>query len=184
MKKGTYTQTRRNEAMTKTEINLMFNKAENKEIKAIMSVMLMTGSRISEVLLLKGKDISSDEEHIIINSYVLKKRHGKVDRLIKKVKKTHIYFSYFKDWINSHNFKEESYIFKTSRGYVWKAIKLINPETTPHLFRHTVATMLGEFMDVFTLQRWMGWTKLEMAARYVHPKNVIQAGIDAMEKSF
>lgn len=178
-----YISTQRAEAMTKNEINNMFSRCDNTQLKAIMSVMLMTGSRISEVLMLKGKDISSDEEHILINCYILKKRNG-IERMLKKIKKTHAYYEYFREWVNSNNFKEESFIFKMSRKYVWKLVKKIGPESTPHLFRHTVATYLGENMDVFTLQKWMGWSKLEMASRYVHPMNVINAGTDALEKAF
>lgn len=178
-----YTQTLRGEAMTKNEINNMFSRCDNSQLKAIMSVLLMTGGRISEVLMIKGKDISSDDEHIYFNCYILKKRNG-IERMQKKIKKTHEYYVYFKDWINQNNFKEENFIFSYSRKYVWKIIKIIGPESTPHLFRHTVATYLGKHMDVFTLQKWMNWSKLEMASRYVHPTNVINAGTDALEKAF
>lgn len=173
----------RNDSMSKNEIENMFKKTDSEQLKGIMAVMLMTGSRISEVLMLKGKDITTDDEHIFINCYILKKRKG-VERIIKKIKKTHTYYPYFRNWINSNRFREESLIFSWGRKYVWKVIKKINPESTPHLFRHTVATMLGEHMDVFTLQRWMGWSRLDMASRYVHPKNVIQIGTDAMDKAF
>lgn len=183
IRKRQYISTQRNDAMSKSEINNMFQKCNNPEIKGIMAVMLMTGSRISEVLMLKGKDISTDDKHIIFNSYVLKKRNG-VERLIKKVHKTHEYFHYFKEYVNSRHLREENFIFQTSRHYVWKAIKALNPETTTHLFRHTVATMLGEHLDIFTMQKWMGWSNLNMAVRYVHPKNIIAAGTNAMDKIF
>lgn len=169
--------------MSKNEINSMFEKTDNSELKGIMSIMLMTGNRISENLLLKGKDISTDNEHIYINCYILKKRDG-IHRFTKKIKKSHEYYKYFQEYINNENIKEETFIFKSGRKVIWKKIKNINPNATPHLFRHTVATLLGQFMDAFTLQKWFGWTKLEMAAKYVHPKNVIQAGTDALDKAF
>jgi len=169
--------------MTKSEINSMFSKCNNEEIAAIMAVMLMTGCRISEVLMLKGKDVFTDEKNIYFNCYLLKKRKG-IERLIKKIPKTHEYLEYFRKWVNSRYITEEQFIFKTSRGYVWKAIKNINPEASPHLFRHTVATYLGKYLDIFTLQKWMGWSNLNMASRYVHPKNIIDAGSKAMGDIF
>ncbi|HKL23386.1 MAG TPA: tyrosine-type recombinase/integrase [Candidatus Nanoarchaeia archaeon] len=183
IRKKQYIPTQRNDAMTRSEINKMFMKSQSAMIKGIMAVMLMTGSRISEVLMLRGKDITTDEEYIYFNCYILKKRNG-IERIIKKIPKTHDYLKYFKEYVNSKAIKEENLVFPTSREYVWKKVKQLNPESSPHMFRHTIATYLGEKLDIFTLQKWMGWSNLNMAVKYVHPKNVIDAGSTAMGEIF
>lgn len=179
-----YVNSYRKDVMSRDEIMQMFNRTDDKQLKAIMAIMCMTAGRISEVLLLKGKDFFTDQEYIYFTSYVLKKRDG-IQRLTKKVKKTNQFYPYFREYINANNFVPENSIFTYKRSYVWKLIKQINPNSSPHLFRHAIATMLGQSgMDAFTLKQWMGWSKLEMAARYVHPENAVQTGSDVMEKLF
>ena len=179
-----YVNSYRTDTMSKEEILGMFKKTEDLQLKAIMAVMCMTAGRISEILLLKGKDFFVDNEYVYFKTYVLKKRDG-IQRLTKKIKKTSPFYPYFKEYINKNNFVPENNIFTYKRSYVWKLVKQVNPNATPHLFRHAVATMLGENgMDAFTLKQWMGWSKLEMAARYVHPLNAIQTGSEVMEKAW
>lgn len=176
--------TYRKDTMSKNEILKMFYDSDDEQLKAIMAVLCMTGGRISEVLMLKGKDFYVDDEYIFFNSYILKKRDG-IQRLTKKIRKSNIFYEYFKRYINNNYFLEDDLIFSYRRSYVWKRMKQVNPNSSPHLFRHAIATMLGQNgMDAFTLKQWMGWTKLEMAARYVHPENAMQTGADVMEKLF
>lgn len=177
-----YVNSYRTDTMSKEEILDMFKRSEDMQLKAIMAVMSMTAGRISEVLMLKGKDFYVDDVYIYFKTYILKKRDG-MHRLTKKVKKTSPFYPYFKEYVNNNNLVPENYIFNYKRSYTWKLIKQLNPNTSPHLFRHAIATMLGENgMDAFTLKQWMGWSKLEMAARYVHPHNAIQTGSEVMEK--
>src|SRR6056297_2433147 len=106
-----YVNSYRTDTMSKEEILGMFKKTEDLQLRAIMAVMCMTAGRISEVLLLKGKDFFVDDEYIYFKTYILKKRDG-IQRLTKKIKKTSPFYPYFKEYVNRNDFVPENNLFQ------------------------------------------------------------------------
>ena len=159
--------------LEKEEVLEMLSQAEDLELKAIISVLICTGARVSEVCMLNGKDISSDDTYIYFNMRVLKKRNDKERRIIRKVNKNNIFMSYFRKWVNQSNIKRDDPIFEYDRKKVWREVKLLNPEITPHTFRHTLATWMLDKVDMRTAQKRFDWTNLGTAEIYTHPKDAI-----------
>ena len=46
----------------------------------------------------------------------------------------------------------------------------MDPELTPHSFRHTFGTRLGEYADVTQIQQLMGHSSPLISQRYVHSR--------------
>jgi integrase len=158
----------------KSEVLRMLKEENEPEMKAVISVLIITGARVSEVLMLKGKDITADEKYIYFNMRVLKKRNDKEKRIIRKVPKENIFINYLRKWINDYNsFDRDDLIFMYSRKKVWQKIKKLNPEISPHTFRHTLATWMLDKVDMRTAQEWFCWTNLNTAQVYTHPKDAI-----------
>lgn len=150
------------------------------DVKAIASIMWMTGCRISEVLLLKLVDIKNHDDYIEFNMPTMKQRSVVLPRRRLLIPKSSIFYPYIRDYINSiHPKFDERQVFECTSWHVWYVLKKANPNIYPHLFRHSAATRLSEKVDVFDLKYQFGWKKIEMAMKYVHrqksPFNVLSA---------
>ena len=63
---------------------------------------------------------------------------------------------------------EGSKVFPFSTRTARRKIHRLNPNTSPHWFRHTRATRLAErTADVFAILSWFGWKRPEMAMHYI-----------------
>lgn len=174
------------EVLTKGQIVKLVDDFNNKQMKAIVSLLFMSGGRISEVLNIKARDLWRDEKYLYLKMILLKKRKANVQtEIIRKVKLNN-YFEYFVniiiDWVNKeNNFEPDDFIFEYRRQTVWRKIKEKLPEANPHLFRHTLATIMGKKIDVRTMQGWFGWSNLDMATVYVQNKDAINTFADAVD---
>jgi len=168
--------------LEKSEILEMLDKTNDKELQGIIAVLILTGARISEVLSLTGKDIWTDENYLYLRMPLLKKRKQKFQKITRKVPKDGIFVNYFRNYVNQARIVPEEKIFKCDRRRVWERIKALNPNIKVHTFRHTLATWMGQKVDMRTLQNWMGWENLNMAKIYVNPKDSINRFAQEMEE--
>jgi integrase len=170
-------------ALEKSEVLKIIDKAKNNQLKAIISMMILTGARISEILELRARDVWTDENYLYIRMIVLKKRESTNTEIIRKVPKGMYFVIHIKKWINEDNeFQPDDFLFEYRRQTVWKYLKEIEPDINPHLFRHTLATWMGRRVDAFTLKDWFKWSNLNMATKYVHNKDSVNAFANAMEE--
>jgi integrase len=150
--------------------------AKSPEIKAFISILAISGARISEVKSLKAKDLEVGDDYWCL-SFLTKKRHQKAweipARRNLKFPKDVIFEKIIKPYINGNKFFPESLLFKKSKVYYFKKLKEANPNVYPHLFRHSLATKLSERVDSYDLKEWFGWTTVAMSDRYVHKINAI-----------
>lgn len=137
-----------------------------------------TGLRISEFLNLKLSDINLDEREILVrNSKYNKDRYVFIsDELYK----------HLKIWIRERNYYNPrcDYLMISSRGckmsYSWISLtytpyinsiiwKKINFKITPHMLRHTFATMmLNKGVDIKTLSLLLGHEDITTTSIYLH----------------
>ncbi|MFW6130344.1 MAG: tyrosine-type recombinase/integrase [Atribacterota bacterium] len=168
---------------TKSEVLEMTQDADEPELKALIAVLISTGARVSEIVSLKGKDISSDEKRIYFNMKVLKKRSDKSKRVIRPVSKKSYFMSFFIDYINNYaEITPDEPIFSYTRNSLWRALKRLNPDAHPHKFRHTLATWMLEKVDMRTAQEWFQWTNMKTAETYTHPTDAINTFSTKMDE--
>lgn len=144
----------------------------------IMIVMLDCGIRVGELVNLKISDIDLKSKVINIRSEIAKSRtfrqvplSSKSIRLIKEIiciiKKSNTDYLFPSSYANK---MDTNQVIHNFRKYGKQAN--ITQRCTPHALRHTFAvSFLKNGGDVFTLQRILGHTTLEMTRRYVQLTN-------------
>jgi len=168
--------TPRDDIMSPKEILKTLKDCNNSQVQAFISLLWLTGARIGEIKMLKAQDITNQANFIQIEMPTLKTRvKTTMPRRRLKIPKDNVFYNFFKQWINENTFADEDLIFDYSIRYIRRKLKEANPDTYPHLFRHTLATMLSREVDAFTLKEWFGWRTMDMPMRYVHRKDAMES---------
>ncbi len=163
------------ELLTEEEVKQIIHHAENLRNRALITILYESGCRISEIGLLKIKDVSFDEYGGKIS--VMGKTGARRIRFVYSV-------PYLQEWINKHphNNDPNNYLW-TNRNHrevlsyarISSIIKRtaekagIKKRIYPHLFRHSRATFLAHHLTEAQMKDYLGWTQSsKMAAIYVH----------------
>jgi len=166
---------RREDVLSFEEFRRMVEEANSKKLKALIVFLYYSGRRLKEALLLRKKDVTlSRENELIFRIPVLKRREKGPIRSFNRIflPLNYPYMGLLKEWIDGIESETERIFYfsdnlESARVIVWREIKKLNPNCSPHLFRHTRATILARkgFTD-FELRGWLGWADSRMAARY------------------
>jgi integrase/recombinase XerD len=165
------------EILTKAEVEKMVNVAKHPRDKAIIGVLYEGGLRIGELASLKLKNIEFDDDGVVI------KVHGKTgERRVRIV----TFASSLAQWIEMHPRHDDdgnaplwvslSDSSKTIayRGFdkrIKKTAKKagIKKRVNTHIFRHSRATHLANFLTEAQMNVYFGWVQgSDMPATYVH----------------
>lgn len=167
----------REDIISEDELKETINNCKTEEMKAFVCILALTGGRISEVLNIRAKDIEiTDEDCWTLSILTLKQRPKQWQippRRTLKFPREVLFEKVIRPFINNSLFKPNDRIFPKSSVFYYKRLKEANPESYPHLFRHTLATKLSDRVNTFDLKEWFGWKKLSMAEKYVHSKRAI-----------
>ena len=171
------------QALTPTEIERLFKECSGKSMmdvrnKAILSVFLDTGLRVSELANLLLEDLDVDTGSILV-------RHGKggkqrVVRIGSKAQKA------LWKYVTIYRKSESDHLFVNRSGDPLdvQGIKIMikrlgdkaKVKVHPHKLRHTFAiSFLRAGGDVFSLQYLLGHTSLQMTQRYLQSLNANDA---------
>ena len=157
-----------NEVYTQEEIENLIKVAGNPRDKALISVLYESGCRISELLNIRIKDISFEEDYALLN--VMGKTGNRSIPISKSI-------PLLKTWLNYHSDigNKESFVFDMSYRAVSKTLKKlfkrakIDKPCNPHQFRHSRATELANSLTEAQMNQFFGWTQgSRMASTYVH----------------
>jgi site-specific recombinase XerD len=163
------------ELLTPEEVVSIIGCADNFRDKAFISTLYETGCRISELALVKIKQIQFDVYGAKINI------NGKTgSRRLRVVGSS----PFLQDWINNHPFNKENdcpvWISRESKkplsyeriAYIIRKVAKkagVNKRVNPHNFRHSRATFLANFLTDSQMKEYFGWTQSsDMGAVYVH----------------
>ncbi|MCX6746864.1 MAG: site-specific integrase [Candidatus Pacearchaeota archaeon] len=163
------------ELLTPEEVVSIISCADNFRDKAFISTLYETGCRISELALVKIKQIQFDVYGAKINI------SGKTgSRRLRVVSSS----PFLQDWINNHPFNKENdcpvWISRESKkplsyeriAYIIRKVAKkagINKRVNPHNFRHSRATYLANHLTEAQLKEYFGWTQSsDMSAVYIH----------------
>ncbi|WP_310602447.1 tyrosine-type recombinase/integrase [Anaerosporobacter sp.] len=151
---------------------------------AVIELLFATGMRISELCSLKPTDIDFENNTILIYGKGAKERIlqiGNPDVLSALL----LYQKHFKSDIDAcgyffvnrlqHKLSDQSVRFMINH-YV--KLAGINQHITPHMFRHSFATLLLEQdVDIRYIQRMLGHSSISTTEIYTHVSNVKQKDI-------
>lgn len=138
---------------------------------AVMELMISTGMRISEVSHLKTEDIHLNEKYVRIYGKGSKERILQIDNdkvlhalnNYKEIREDNIYF-----FINRQGKRFSEQAIRTMIYKICKQAQMTQ-QITPHMFRHSFATMLlEEDVDIRYIQKILGHSSITTTQIYTH----------------
>jgi integrase len=165
------------EILNEADTEAMIKAATNSRDKAMISVLFESGMRRGEITSLRLKDITFDENGVVI--VISKSKTG--PRRVRLVYSA----SYLREWISVHPKQDdrEAILFCALRdpypvmsegGLHDQLVRMakragIKKPVNPHAWRHAAATRLARHLTEQELKVYLGWTQSSsMAATYVH----------------
>ncbi len=151
---------------------------------AIIELLFATGMRISELCSLKPKDIDLESSNVLIYGKGAKERILQIGnpaviaalRLYQETFREEIMVcGYF--FVNrlGHKLSDQSVRFMIDR---YAKLAGIEQHITPHMFRHSFATLLLEQdVDIRYIQRMLGHSSISTTEIYTHVSNMKQKEI-------
>jgi integrase len=154
------------------EVRSMIARARWDWLKALIAFLYLYGCRISEALKLQRRNVWIEDEYLVAQIGVLKRRSGKgpyenVPHLI------HVSTDapFVKDVIIPYLERirdPDAKLFPRTRQLVWTRLKELNPLVSPHVFRHDRLMKLAlAGASEAQLMDWAGWTDPRPAGNYI-----------------
>jgi len=164
--------------ITEDEIKKLINSAEHPRDKAFVSALYESGARIGEIASLQIGNVNIDEYGIVLNV------NGKTGpRPIRIIAST----PYLSTWLQNHPFKDDKNAplwinigctnhnsmmqYATIRVMLKRLFEKteIKKRFNPHMFRHSRATFLADYLTEFQMNQYFGWIQgSNMPSTYVH----------------
>jgi len=164
--------------LTEDDIKKLIEAADHPRNKALISLLYESGCRIGEIASLRINNIAFDEKGAILT--VFGKTGSRRIRVVSSV-------SYLLTLINNHPFKDDNKSplwinigainnrkhmkYGTIRSVLQDIFKKagVKKKFNPHLFRHSRATFLANFLTEAQLKVYFGWVQgSRVAGTYVH----------------
>ncbi|MCJ2563219.1 MAG: tyrosine-type recombinase/integrase [Candidatus Thermoplasmatota archaeon] len=166
------------ELLTEEEVKRMISVAWTPRDRAIISLLWESGCRVGELLNMRIKHVSFEEDLTRIAI------HGKTGaRRVPLLDST----PYLAEWLDNHPQREDSDAFlwvgigTVGRGQYLKYPALrkmlvqvakktnVKKKVNPHNFRHSRATFLANHLTEAQMNQYLGWVRgSDMPATYVH----------------
>jgi integrase len=165
----------RDDILTQNEVRTMIEQADEPWLKALISALYIYGARIIELLKLKSSDFwwEEDGKYLVVHLGVKKRREKGAFKAYShdlRVNRDTPFLSYLTNYLAT--IPKDSPLWDTtiySPWVVWNEIKKLNPNCSPHIFRHTRATLLTrKGASPIELMEWMGWKSVAMTDTYIH----------------
>jgi site-specific recombinase XerD len=149
-------------SLTKSQVDLLIDKAQCIRDKAIIALFSESGLRLSELAHIDGKDIDWDTNTIKVMGKGNKEGFAPFGTISKK---------YLQLWIAEYKPEPSQYIWDIGIWGITTMLEELESETgftcNPHTFRRTFACLLRKAgVDTMTIKDLGRWESLEMVQRY------------------
>jgi integrase len=147
----------------------MIGAAEHEWLKAMIAFLYLYGCRVSEALKLSYGSFSLEGNYLSVKIGVLK-RHSDAGPItpshVLKVNTKSPFMDILINYIKANARSEKLWL--QHRGHVWRKIKELNTNCSPHFFRHTrLWRLASKGASEAVLMDWAGWTDPRPAGRYI-----------------
>ena len=147
--------------------------ARDSKKRALIAFLFGYGKRISEVIELTRFDVYIADQYIETTFKILKRKpeSGILPVFSKRLSSEHYLAPFIVDYVEQF---EEGYLFPgRSEGHIsrmtaYRWLKKISDDLWPHLFRHSLATLMAENgATAYELKSFFDWKDIRTATRYV-----------------
>lgn len=168
----------RQDILTMQEVESMIKEA-SPELQALIAFLYLWGARIGEALSLTAEDFTKSPRRLkarILTEKVrvegpIREQHRSV-----AVDLSSPFTPYLLEYVSSHHGK----LWGFSRVTAWRKLKRLNPQCSPHIFRHTRATKLASRTNnPYALMAFFGWSDLRPAMRYIHASGTLALSLSS-----
>jgi len=160
---------RREDYLSPAEVRGMIERARTLRDKALVAFLYIFGTRITEALKLRRERFWKEGNYLVVDVGILKRR-----KEAGPLKPRHILYARldtpFMEYLLKHleTVREGERVFPMSRFKAWRIIKELNPNCSPHFFRHTRLWRLARAgATEAELMEWAGWSDTRPAGRYI-----------------
>jgi len=140
-----------------------------------MLFLMETGVRVRELCDIRLNDIDWKDGLVKIRGKNGQERHVPIQETVKREMKKYVTIrgqersNYDHLWLNQDNEPLSSRQVQQNLNYYGKKAGIKNVRVSPHTFRHTFAKMaVQNGANIFSLQKVLGHSTLEMVRRYVN----------------
>lgn len=156
--------------------------------QAVLGFHIGYGKRVSEIIALRRAEVRIEEDFINTRFLILKRdsESGILPYRWKKLVRSHYTCEFIEPWVKSRP-SPGSYVFPAlrtrgldgpghvSRQCIWSWMKGLDPNIWPHLFRHSLATQMGEEgATAYELKSFFDWASIRTSERYVRETPIIR----------
>jgi len=169
----------REDMTTVEEIQDNINNSRWPWLKSIFAFLYLFGPRISEALSRKRKHFTFEGNNLAVRIGILKRKekpagpYKEIPHIIRISINAPFMRGYLVPYIK--NFHDpEMYLWPFSRQLVWKRMKEVNPNLSPHLLRHDRLMKLAiEGATEMELMDWAGWNDPRPASTYIRATGLL-----------
>lgn len=163
---------RRTEETTHAEILEIIQATPKPWLKGLAAFLYLYGCRVSEALNLTPNDVFIEGKYLIARIGVLKRRkktnapYADISHLIHVPLTAPFVKEYLLPYLASRG--NQALLFNVSRQAVWESLKELNPNISPHIFRHDRLMKLAlKGASESELKDFAGWTDTRPASNYI-----------------
>ena len=151
----------------------MLKSAEKAWVKSLLVYLYLYGVRITEAIRINLEDLTIESfnnvEYLIANSPTLKNRKVHNRRIYMPLNT--VYLPILLGYMDGH---KGGRLWPYSRVWAWKHVTALNPEVSPHVFRHNRLTRFAQDeATAFQIQSFAGHSDLRPASSYIQTSGVI-----------
>jgi integrase len=149
----------------------MLRKVKVKEpwLGASMVLLWAYGIRIGELEKLRKKDFSIRDGYLYVDAPPSKNPNNP-ERLLP-LSLDSPFFDLLLHYLRT--LKRDDIFLPVHRTTFWRRLKMIDPELSPHVFRHVRATEIAKTRPhVFELKSWLGHSDIRTSQKYIHASGV------------
>lgn len=173
----------RSDILRTPEVKLLVKSTDDPRVRYLIAMLAAYGKRITEIICLKVGDITIDdtEQFIVTRFHVLKSkpRGGVIKIRLKRLAIDHWTARFILPFI--HGRDPEGYVLPSygktghiTRVTAWMWLKKLDGDIWPHLFRHSLATMMAEQgATAFELKGFFDWDDIRQAVVYVRETDAL-----------
>lgn len=158
---------------------------KDNKLEFAVALAWLTGARIGELLQLRAKDFSEENNAWIVSVPTEKQRtkvHGQEPKRKLKIKKDGFYDKIIKPFLDKQQDPSKPLLIPNDRFSLAHKLKRRYPDVYFHWLRHSRATIWSRTMKIFTLQYAMGWRDIRMANIYIHQSGMSNIMFEELTK--